>query len=256
MLAPMIAPLLGAQVLRLFSWRGSFGTLAVIGGVTFVLGCLFEESLPKEKRNHGGLGRVFSRLGAVVRNVNFTYFLLMIALINAPYMAYISVSSYVYVDFFGLSETMYSVMFAINSLFCFTGPLVLMRIKHPKRNVRIIATCYVLALCAGAALILFGSHAAWTFLICFAPFTAVGTGLRPYATAILLEQQEGDTGSASSVINFTFTAMGTCGLLIGSLISGNLINGLGTVILCCAVCSIIMFIGLLLMKLPVKGFRE
>ena len=37
-------------------------------------------------------------------------------------MGYISVSSYIYVDFFGLSEQMYSYFFAVNALVSLLGP--------------------------------------------------------------------------------------------------------------------------------------
>ena len=255
MLAPMVAPLLGAQLLRFFSWRGTFVFLLLITICTFFIACFFEESLPSSQRNSGNMTQVFGRLIAVGRNINFTYFLLMMAFFNAPYMAYLAVSSYIYVSHFGLTETGYSVMFAINSVFCLAGPLILMRLKKPERNMKIITICYLIAFASGLALLLLGQRSALVFLLCFAPFTAVGTGIRPYSTAILLEQQEGDTGSASSLINFLFTVIGSCGMMIGSLITGDQITGLGIIVVCCSGISLILFFGLLLLRLPVRGLR-
>ena len=45
MIAPIIAPLLGAFLLKFFSWRGLFGVLGFIGIVLIVFTCLFKETL-------------------------------------------------------------------------------------------------------------------------------------------------------------------------------------------------------------------
>lgn len=57
----------------------------------------------------------FGRLAVVGKNVGFTGVLTVFSLLAAPYMAYVAVSSYVYVQYFGLSEQVYSYFFAANS---------------------------------------------------------------------------------------------------------------------------------------------
>src|SRR5450756_2197068 len=54
-LAPIIAPLVGAQLLRVTSWRGIFVVLTGLGIVLFSAVALgLRESLPREKRQAGG----------------------------------------------------------------------------------------------------------------------------------------------------------------------------------------------------------
>lgn len=53
-----------------------------------------------------------------------------------------------------------------------------------------------------------------TFVFCglFVVFAFFEASVRPYAVAVLLAQQEGDTGSASALINFTRTFTGVIGM--------------------------------------------
>jgi len=58
-LAPILAPIIGGQLLLLTSWRGVFVVLAVIGALLF-LAVLFRlrESLPPERRRTGGMAEL------------------------------------------------------------------------------------------------------------------------------------------------------------------------------------------------------
>ena len=52
MIAPIVAPVIGAQLLNFTSWRGVFGVLALIGFLAFLGGLAMEETLgPKERGN-------------------------------------------------------------------------------------------------------------------------------------------------------------------------------------------------------------
>src|SRR6204780_1033641 len=49
-LAPVLAPVIGGQILRFTSWRGGFGVLAAIGLGVFLLAWFLPETLPPERR--------------------------------------------------------------------------------------------------------------------------------------------------------------------------------------------------------------
>jgi len=59
----------------------------------------------------------------------------------------------------------------------------------------------------------------------------VGTTVRPFSTDLLLDQQQGDTGSASALINFACTLFGCFGMTVISASPWNLILTLGDIIL-------------------------
>jgi DHA1 family bicyclomycin/chloramphenicol resistance-like MFS transporter len=55
-LAPILAPLIGSQVLRVASWRGVFVVLAAIGAVLLLATAAgLGETLTPERRQSGGL---------------------------------------------------------------------------------------------------------------------------------------------------------------------------------------------------------
>ena len=123
-IAPMVAPIIGAFLLQFVSWRGTFGVLIAAGAVNLAASFFFEETLPDSERYKGSFWSTFGRLAVVGKNVGFTGVLTVFSLLAAPYMAYVAVSSYVYVQYFGLSEQVYSYFFAANSFLAVVGPFL------------------------------------------------------------------------------------------------------------------------------------
>jgi MFS transporter, DHA1 family, multidrug resistance protein len=115
--APVLAPLLGGQLLRFVSWRGVFVVLTGAGVVLFVASLLwFPESLPPERRRSGGLrgtGRSFALLAA---DRSFVAYGVAGGLAFAAMFSYISGSSFVLQDIFGLSPQGFGLAFAVNSV--------------------------------------------------------------------------------------------------------------------------------------------
>ena len=79
-------------------------------------------------------------------------------------------------------------------------------------------------------------------------FATIQSAIRPYTTNILLSQQEGDTGSASSLIGFAISIFGVIGM---SIIVGpwpTYIFGIGAIMLVCVTLSCVLWIYLLKSK--------
>ena len=241
-IAPMLAPIVGAFIVTHAGWRATFAVLAVLGALcTAAVACL-KETLPAAERYRGTLAGSLGLLVDVGRNASFTLFLGSAAMLAAPYMGYIAVCSYVYIDFFGLSETSYSYYFAFNSAAAILGPILYVKAvrrftPRPMMNVCLIVT----ALC-GVLLLVFGSLLPLAFMLCFLPFTIIESALRPMSTALLLNQQERDTGSASALINFVNTVLGSLGMVLAPVISGNYVHGLGTLLFAFAVIAALLWL--------------
>ena len=212
-LGPVLAPLIGAQIYRFFSWRADFFMQALITVVALVLAVLMRDPLPREQRLEGSVLQTFGRLGAVLRNPTFRRFLLCMIMIQIPMMAYISSSSYIYENQFGLSSTQYSLYFAATALASVLGPVVYMWVRR-LNGYTVTFLIYSSCLVFGCLLFLFGHRAPALFALCFAPIMITSSVSRPFATAILLNLQRSDTGSASSLSNFSFTLSGTVGMLL------------------------------------------
>ena len=115
--APVIAPVLGGQLLLVTSWRGIFGLLAV-AGLLLLLTATFRvpETLPVERRRVGGFGETFATFRRLVRDPGFRTPLLAMVLSCAGLFGYLAGSPFLLQDVHGLSAQAYSALFAVNTI--------------------------------------------------------------------------------------------------------------------------------------------
>ena len=252
-IAPMVAPVIGAFLLQFVSWRGTFVVLIAAGAVNLAASFFFEETLPESERYKGSFWSTFGRLAVVGKNVGFTGVLTVFSLLAAPYMAYVAVSSYVYVQYFGLSEQVYSYFFAANSFFAVVGPFLYMKLIGIVSPRQFTYGCFIFTVVSAAALLTVGSISPWWFLIAFLPVTIMESAARPFSTAILLDQQKTDIGSASSLINAVNTVFGSLGMMLGALNWSNFIEGLGIITAVCVTLAIAGWLALLHFRIRVEG---
>jgi len=116
-LAPILAPVLGGQILRFSSWHGIFVVLALVTGLLFV-GALawLPETLPAHLRRDGSLidiGRTFRKLGADIRFIGFA---LSAGLAFGAMFAYIAGSPFVLQAIYHISPQTFSLIFGTNAL--------------------------------------------------------------------------------------------------------------------------------------------
>ncbi len=115
--APILAPLVGGQLLRVVSWRGLFVVLTAIA-LTLFLSVLFglPESLPRERRSSAGPATLTRTLLALARDGRFMGYALTSALSFAGFFAYLAGSSFVYQNVYGVSPAEFSALFAANAV--------------------------------------------------------------------------------------------------------------------------------------------
>ena len=111
---PVLAPVLGAQLLRVTSWRGVFAVLVVLG---VALGAVVVRRLPEtlEEPATGGLLDTLRAFRIVLGDRAFVGYALAAALTSGAMFAYISASPFVLEDVYGLSPTTFSVVFSTNA---------------------------------------------------------------------------------------------------------------------------------------------
>lgn len=255
-IAPMLAPIVGAWIVTVSGWRMTFWVLVAMAILCFAAVLLLQETIPAEERNKGSVLSSLGGLYKVGKNTGFSLFLLTVGVLSAPYMAYISVCSYIYIDFFSLSETTYSYFFAVNSAAAILGPVAYLRLNARIGAKSFMNIAVILSLVCGLLLIFFGSIAPLVFLLCFLPFTIAESAVRPFSTAILLNQQESDIGSASALINFTHTVLGSFGMVLGTAGWSSFIIGLGIILAGGSVLALIGWITLRKSGISVKGLTD
>jgi MFS transporter, DHA1 family, multidrug resistance protein len=115
-LAPMITPLLGAYILELGSWRHEFLALALFGaGCTVAAYLLLPETL-SQTRSQTSISSAFTGYWTVFQHGDARLLILAGGAHFAAMFAYITGTPFVYIEFFGLSEKTYALLFGINIL--------------------------------------------------------------------------------------------------------------------------------------------
>ncbi len=115
-LAPILAPVVGAQILRVGTWRTVFWVLTGIGVVLLALAVIFvRESLPSERRSTAGLSGAFRAFRTLLRDRTYVGYAVAGSTVCAAMFGYISASPFLLQDGFGLSPQTFSFCFALNA---------------------------------------------------------------------------------------------------------------------------------------------
>jgi len=226
-IAPMIAPVLGAFLLKISSWHMMFATLAIFGGISAVFAFLYEETL--EEKYSGSMLRSWGRLGVVLKNPHFASLLGIFSLAPMAMLSFLSVASYIYIGEFGMTAQEFSFIFAFNALFALIGPTLYIKVSTYVSVQNIVSCCFALMMCCGLVVFTFGYLSPWLFALTVAPVTVTVIVMRVPGANLMLDQQQKDTGSAAALIQFFGMIMGSVGMFLVSLDPDSLIENLGTI---------------------------
>jgi DHA1 family bicyclomycin/chloramphenicol resistance-like MFS transporter len=115
--APIAAPVIGGQLLAVTSWRAVFAVLAGAGAALLLTVALaLPESLPAPLRQPARLRHTARSLAGLARDWRYLRYVLAAALMFAAVFAYISGSSLVLQQDYGLTAQQFSLVFAVNGL--------------------------------------------------------------------------------------------------------------------------------------------
>ncbi|MFJ2233854.1 multidrug effflux MFS transporter [Streptomyces sp. NPDC087859] len=217
--APIVAPVIGGQILRVTDWRGVFVVLTVVGALLAVLvWARLPETLPVERRHVGGVGAALRSMGTLLADLPFTGFMLAGGFAFAALFAYISASPFVIQEIYGASPQTFSLLFGLNSVGLvvvgqINGKVLVGRVSLEK----VLGAGLSIVIAAATALLLmslgvFGEPglvavAAALFVL----MSAMGITL-PNAQSLALLRTKHSAGSASALL-------GTSSFLIGAIAS-------------------------------------
>src|SRR5437660_9508788 len=116
-LAPILAPVIGAQVLRFTSWHGIFLTLALVAALLWLGAAVgLPETLPAERRSDGGLSGTLATFRALLADARFIGYALSGGLGFGAMFAYIAGSPFVLQGIYHMSPQTFSLIFGANAL--------------------------------------------------------------------------------------------------------------------------------------------
>ncbi|MDT9700103.1 multidrug effflux MFS transporter [Streptomyces sp. P17] len=115
--APIVAPLIGGQILRVTDWRGVFVVLTVVGALLAVLvWARLPETLAPADRHEGGVGEALRSMRGLLADRAFAGYMLTGGFSFAALFAYISASPFVIQEIYGASPQTFSLLFGLNSI--------------------------------------------------------------------------------------------------------------------------------------------
>ena len=222
---PVTAPILGAWILAFTSWRGAFIVLSLMGFITLVFGFFYKET--NQELSEDSIPASLGKLFVVFFNPAFTRLVFLFALAPLGMMAFVGISSFIFQQTFGLSEQVYSYYFAANALVSVIVVLAYIRISQFIKPVTIITGSFVMSIISGILIILIGELHPAFFLASIAIGSAAFALQRPPSMNLMIEQQDKNTGSASSLMFCFMGTFGSIGLVIISMDWSNRIVILG-----------------------------
>ena len=205
--APIIAPVIGGIMLTITgTWQPMFYLLAIVCvALAAVSWWAIPETLPAQRRHRGGLrdtGRAFVQL---MRDRVFVGYALTVAFAYASLFGYISGSSFVLQDLFGLSAMQFSLMFAINAAGMILLGLLNARLVQRISVRRLLMIGLVASAVAGLVLLLVAGTALGAGMgvvaVLIPLFVVVATrGLVSANATVLGVQRAPAAGAASAVL--------------------------------------------------------
>ncbi len=209
--APIAAPVIGGQLLRVTSWRGVFAVLALTGVALLTAAALgLPETLPPGRRRAGGLRDTAAVARQLLADRRFIRYGLASGLAFGAMFAYISGSPFVLQAKFGISPQLFSALFALNGLGIVAAGQLSRRLtgRWPLHSLLVLGLTGSAA--GGVALLAAALTGTGLPLILPALFVLVASiGLiLPNAVALALAPHPDVAGSASGMLGLAQFAVG------------------------------------------------
>lgn len=201
--APIIAPVLGGFIVTYFGWRFIFVLLLIVSSlITFVI----SKYLPETKEADSSVSfhplKIVKGYFSLFRNRTFLVYALASGAASAALFSYISDSSFVYIQLFGISQSHFGWVYAMNA-FALVSASQFNRLWLSKKNSRqititTISLQFIISLLLIASVQMKLNYLLIMFLI-FIYLFWLGF-LNPNTTSLALEPFKKNAGTASAML--------------------------------------------------------
>ena len=210
-LAPIIAPVIGGQILLFTSWRGVFVLLVAVGLFQLIATLIYKETLPTDKRLKG-LQESFAKFPLLLKNRYFLGHCLVQCFVFGAFFSYLAGSSFVFQNIFHVSPQMFSLIFGgIGAGLLLAGALPA-RLAGRVEDVKMLQISLIVPLVGAVLLLLaFSAEAGMAIILpvlflTITPLSVMGAA----SFSLALSRQGKNAGSASALIGFFSMILGGC----------------------------------------------
>ena len=213
--SPILAPLVGSLIIDAGGWQAIFWAIALIGASGLLLTAVaLEETRPLEERAGSGIGSTARAFALLVRDPHFMGLTGVASFSLAAFFVYLSNSSFVLINHYGLTPREYGMAFGLNAASFIGASQFAGRLAHRYGNARVVSISvagFALAMCAGSALNFAGVDTLAT-LIAMLMIGFGFLGLVMPAVSVMALDHHGDIAGAASAL------MGTLQMVSGALV--------------------------------------
>ena len=217
-LAPILAPVIGSQLLLVMEWPGIFVFLAAYGTLVITAALfLVRETLPAENRGKSGMTAA-QRYRTLFSDRVFVGLLIVAGMNFGGLFTYLSASPFLFQDIFGFSAQEYGLLFGVNSLGIVAGVQTSSRLirRVPPQWILAYATAWVFLM--AVLIVVFDQFGLglWGVMVPLW-FYILGTGFMfPCVQVLALAGHAGQAGTAASLLGAaTFMMAGLISPVVG-----------------------------------------
>jgi DHA1 family bicyclomycin/chloramphenicol resistance-like MFS transporter len=202
--APILAPTVGGLVLRWSSWHGVFVVLTVVGAAIMAAAALIlPETLPPAARRRGGVVGTLRDYRRLFTDRVYVGLILVAGLAMAALFAYVSGSSFVFQDEYGMSEQQFAFVFAGGAIGLIGATQLNVRLLRRWTPQQILGGALLAGLGGGLVLLLLATTGRFGLAGILVPlwFVLAMVGLAmPNAPAIALSRHGETAGTAAALL--------------------------------------------------------
>jgi DHA1 family bicyclomycin/chloramphenicol resistance-like MFS transporter len=209
--SPILAPVVGSLIIDAGGWAAIFWAIAVIGVLGLALTAFaLEETRPSADRANSGVASTLRAFALLVRDPHFMAMAGVLSLGVSAFFVYLSNSSFVLINHYGLTPRQYSLAFSVNAASFIGASQLAGRLGARyglRRLVSVAAAGFALTMTAGAALNLAGIDNLPTLIV----MLMIGfgfLGLVIPSTSVMALEHHGDIAGAASALMGTMEMVG------------------------------------------------
>jgi DHA1 family bicyclomycin/chloramphenicol resistance-like MFS transporter len=234
--APIIAPVIGSQLLLVVSWRGVFWILACYGlAVVFTAVLLIPET--RTRRGRGLSPRDMIRnVQILVGDRIYVSTVAVSAMVFAVIITYLSSAPFIYQDGYGVSAQAFGMIFAATSVGVLVATQIAARLMRRVRPSMLLAFALPAAVAVGAFFCLIDAAELGVVAFAISSFAVVAFQgfCNPCLQVLTLADHENESGTAVAMSGFVNSVLGGLLSLLPGLIGGVEPMSLGIVVMLAA----------------------
>lgn len=219
-LAPVLAPVIGSQLLQVMDWRGIFWVLAAYGVVVVLcVAFLIVETLPPSRRHVSGHSTMRDRYRSLFSDRVYLGAALVGGMVFTGLFGYLSTSSFLFQEVYAFTAQQYGLLFGVNSVGIIIGVQTssrLMRGRVAPQWILAVTTVVLLGSAIAIAVLDVTGAGLWgTIVPLFLFITACGFSF-PAVQILALASHGSEAGTAASLLGaLNFGLAGLISPLIG-----------------------------------------